>query len=462
MKGPKVVLIGAGSAFFGRKTIWSMVCKEALCTGTLALVDEVPEKLDRMVRIAERAREARGVPLRIEASTDRCQVLKGADFVILAFAKNHVEMRGVDSAISTRHGMIMCSGDTIGPGGTFRTLREVPRQGAILQDVTRLCPHAWVINWVNPTAAMGIAMMRHFPQLRTMAICDVPENPRYEADLCVRAGLAKSRDEVTDELLAHTRIRAGGVNHFIWLFDLEHNGRDLRPKVYASLKKERDAYLRTGKAEGHYPSKEWELITRITIELADAFGYIPLCTGHTMEYLPYFQGHDRRKKGAITLEMWSVQRRRRWMREQWKDMDNLASGRRPMQDFFAREEPDHASKIIESMWTGNRKRWYINVPNKGAVPNLPDDAYLELPCVVDMNAVKPLPFGPIPRPLLGFIQRVLDEHELAVEAAVTCDRKTLRSALLASMIAVSIPDVNACMEEMLRRERAELPPAWFR
>jgi len=188
---------------------------------------------------------------------------------------------------------------------------------------------------------------------------------------------------------------------------------------------------------------------------------VPMCIGHTKEYLPFFQGHDVDRKNALKIRMWEVALRRKWMRECWSDMKRIASGRRPIEDYLANTRPDHASDIIEAMWAGRRDaRFYINTPNRGAVPNMNDDAYLELPCVVDMNDVRPLPFGPMPRPLLGFLQRVLDEHELAVEAAVTCDRKVLRQALLASMVAVSIPDVEAVMNDLLRREKPYLPKKW--
>jgi alpha-galactosidase len=186
-----------------------------------------------------------------------------------------------------------------------------------------------------------------------------------------------------------------------------------------------------------------------------------MCTWHTQEYLPYFQGHDVHKADALRIKQWLVGKRREWMAECWADMKRLASGRRPMSDFLAKTRPDHASDIIEAMWAGlPGKRFYINAPNRGAVPNMTDDAFLELPCVVDMNAVRPLPFGPMPRPLLGYLQRVLDEHELAVEAAESCDRAILRKALLASMVAVSIPDVEACMNELLAREKKYLPKKW--
>lgn len=439
MKGPKVVLLGACSAFFGRQTIWSMTSKESLCTGTLALVDPDAAKLKWMEGIARRAIAARGVPLKLEVAADRKKVLKGADFVILAFAVEGVKLRGVDAEISTKHGMTMCSADTVGPGGIMRTVREVPRQNRILTDVEKLCPDAWVINWTNPTAAMGIAMMRHFPHLKRIAICDGPHNPRFDDHLIVGAGLAKSPEKITDALRSRVRIRSTGVNHFNWLVDMVYRGRDYAPKFIESLR---------GSAM-HY-------------QLAKAVGYAPMCFGHTREYMPFFLGHDVDKKKAMQIEMWKVKNRWDWMRDCWKDMRSIASGRRPIQDFLDKTTPDHASDIIEAMWAGLPKKFYINIENNGAVTNMPDDAFLELLSVVDMQAIQPLPFGELPRPMLGYCQRVLDEHELAVEAGVTFSRDTLRKAFLASMTAVSIPDVDNCMNEMLRRERQYLPKQWCR
>ncbi|MFC1452117.1 glycoside hydrolase family 4 [Verrucomicrobiota bacterium] len=457
MKGPKVVLIGAGSAFFGRQTAWSMASKEALCGGTLALVDVDTKKLGWMAKIAARAAEARKVPLRIEAHTDRRRALKGADFVVLAFAVEGVKLRGVDADVSTRHGMTMCSADTIGPGGTMRTLREVPRQNAVLKDVRRICPDAWVINWVNPTAAMGIAMMRHFPDVKSLAICDGPHNPRFDDSLIVDAGLASSPARITDALRSRVQIRSGGVNHFNWLVGMTHRGRDVTGRIKRKLREASQAEHVAKSAKGKV-----DLANRIAWQLADAIGYVPKCVWHTQEYLPFFQGHDVLKREALGIRKWSIEARKEWMRECWADMRGIASGRRPISDFLDRTTPDHASDIIEAMWAGLPKRFYINVRNGGAVPNMADDAFLEIPCVVDMNEVRPLPFGDMPRPLLGYMQRVLDEHELAVEAAVTCDRRVLRQAFLAGMVAVSIPDVDACIDELLRRERRYLPAAWFK
>ncbi len=457
MRGPKVVLIGAGSAFFGRQTVWSMVSKEALRTGTLALVDPDERKLGWMTQIARRAIEHRKAPLSLEASTRRRDVLRKADFVILAFAREGVTLRGRDADISARHGMILCSADTIGPGGIMRTVREVPRQQRILEDVRRFCPEAWVINWVNPTSAMGIAMDRSFPDLRSVAICDGPHNPGFDDRLIVDAGLASSAEAIDDDLRRRVKIRSGGVNHFNWLLEMTCDGRDVTPAVKDRLRSRARRARVTPDEKGR-----GALALKIARQLADAVGYVPMCPWHTQEYLPFFQGHDVRRRGALTIRKWDIRTRRRWMRQAWDDMRNLASGRRPIADFLQKTTADHASDIVEATWTGAPKVFYLNTRNRGAVDNMPDDAYLEIPCRIDRDRVRPLPFGSIPAPLRGYMQRVLDEHELAVDAALSCDRATLRKAFLASMLAVSIPDVNACIAEFLRRERAYLPEAWYR
>jgi alpha-galactosidase/6-phospho-beta-glucosidase family protein len=454
--GPRVVLIGAGSAFFGRQTICSMVTKEALNSGTLVLVDVDEKILKTMEQVAQKAIATSGAPLKLEVATDYRTVLKGTDFVILAFAVEGVKLRGIDSDVSTRHGMVMCSGDTIGPGGTMRTLREVPRQHAMMQEIEQQCPDAWVINWVNPSCAMGIAMMRHFPNIRSLAICDGPHNPRFEDDMIVKAGIVESAEAIDDALRAHVKIRCGGINHFTWLVEMTHQNVDVLPRVIEALKSDMSEEHHAAAEDGKRNNA-----AAIAYQLASSVGYVPTCVWHTMEYLPFFQGRDVDSADALAISQWSEKVRWDWMEECWNDMEKIASGERETTDFLENTEADHASNIIESMWAGSCKRFYINTPNRGAVTNMCDDAFLEIPCVLDMNGVYPLHFGEMPRPISGWCQHLLDEHELAVEAAITCDRTILRRAFLASMLAQSIPDVDRCVDELLAAERDYLPAAWF-
>jgi len=163
MSSPKVVVIGAGSFFFGRPVIWNMTHSEVLRGGTLALVDTKPDVLETFVNLAKRTIEATGAPTKLIASTDRREMLKDADFVVYTFSERNAYFRGLDCEIALKHGVRMCSGDTIGPGGIFRACREIPKALAMTKDIEELAPNAWVINFVNPTAVLGIALMRYAP-----------------------------------------------------------------------------------------------------------------------------------------------------------------------------------------------------------------------------------------------------------------------------------------------------------
>ena len=142
MKGPKVVVIGAGSLFFGRQALWQMLHSDVLKTGTLAYVDIDEERQQKMMGLARLMVEHLGSPLTVEGSTERREVLSGADFVVLSFARDGVKYRGVDCEISAKYGVRMCSGDTIGPGGIFRAMRELPIILQVCEDVRELCPDA--------------------------------------------------------------------------------------------------------------------------------------------------------------------------------------------------------------------------------------------------------------------------------------------------------------------------------
>lgn len=149
-KGPKIVVIGAGSFFFGRAVVYNMAQSPILRTGTLALVDTDPAVLETMMKLAERAGRHVGAPFRLIGSTDRRTVMHGADFVVASFSFRNTFYRGTDVRISRKYGVTMCSGDTIGPGGIFRTLRELPEILRIAQDIRELAPEAWMINFSRP------------------------------------------------------------------------------------------------------------------------------------------------------------------------------------------------------------------------------------------------------------------------------------------------------------------------
>ena len=122
MSGPKVVVIGAGSYFFGKPVIHKFATSPHMAGGTLALVDTDEKALRTMMRLAKRVFQETQCGVKLIGDVDRRKVMKDADFVVLTFSRRNAHSRGVDTMIAAKHGMRMCSGDTVGPGGVFRAL----------------------------------------------------------------------------------------------------------------------------------------------------------------------------------------------------------------------------------------------------------------------------------------------------------------------------------------------------
>ncbi len=447
----------AGSLFFGRQAIWQMVHSPHLNTGTLGLVDTDKERLDKMARLAQMVVEQEKVPLKIVVSTDRTEVLDGADFVVLSFADHSVMFRGIDCEVSLKYGVRMCSGDTIGPGGIFRTMRELPVILDCARDVERLCPDAWVINYINPTAANGIGLMRHAPNIKSFALCDGLHMPRIKRHYAIRAGIIDNDEQYTDDIDRRFDMRIAGVNHFTWMLKAAFDGKDAMPAIADFLRREG-----AKETDGGDTGAKARFNNLVGYELYRAFGKVPTCIGHTKEYVPFWQGKNVAPERIPPLAIWDTEERYRRHDHMWEQVDGFISGTTPIADYMGTFGPDHATDIIENMVADLKKPFYINTTNRGAVTNMADDAFLELLCDVDMEGPRPRAVGALPSGIHGMQRKVLDTHELTVEAAVSGDRDILRRAMLSDPMLTSIGDADAIIEELLEREREVLPGYWWK
>lgn len=453
---PKVVVIGAGSLFFGRQSIWQMVHSPYLNNGTLTLVDTNEEKLAKLVKLAEMVARENQVPLKIEGSTNRRDVLKGADFVVLSFAEDTVKYRGIDCEISLKYGIRMCSGDTIGPGGIFRAMRELPVIMECAKDIEELCPDAWVINYINPSTVHGMALSRYAPNLKTFALCDSHHMPHKKAYYAVRAGIIQDPSEFTEEIDRKFDFRIAGVNHFTWLLKAEYDGKDFMATIAASLKKSAGTENNGGDTGAKALHND-----AISYELYDIFGIIPTCTAHTKEYVRYWQGLGVTKDAIPPLSIWETEDRYKRHEEMWQQVDDFISGKLPINSYMGSFGPDHATDIIENMVGNLGKRFFINTLNSGAVTNMNDDSFLELLSEVSMDGIKPLHVGEMPRGIRGMQELVLDTHELTAEAVVERSFIKLRRAMMTDPLVNSIHDADMIIKELLEQEKERIPKDWY-
>ena len=452
---PKVVVIGSGSLFFGRQAIWQMARSPHLNGGTLALVDKDPARMAKMGALAEKVAAASAVPLRIEVASDWKDVLPGADFVVLSFAVDTVRYRGMDCAISEKYGVRMCSGDTIGPGGIFRAMRELPLILDCAADIERLCPSAWVINYINPTAVNGMALARYAPQVKSFALCDSLHMPHVKARYAAHAGIIDHANQWTGDLDAAFDLRIAGVNHFTWVLKAEYEGEDLAERIAKSL---RNSAI-PGGMDGGKGAKALHNDV-IAWQLYEIFGCVPACVSHTKEYLRFYQGHGCLPDEIPPLSIWETDVRYARHEAMWRQVDDFNSGALPISSFMSSFGPDHATDVIENMVGGLGQPFYINTANRGAVSNMADDAFLELLCDVDMAGARPRPVGAMPRGLRGLNELVLDTHELTAEAIVKADYSLLRRAMMTDPLCNSIADADAILRELLAAQREALPDYW--
>ena len=458
MSGPKITVIGAGSYFFGKPVIHKMATSQAMAGGTLALVDTNPKALAVMMRLAERVFSETKCGVKLVGDTDRRKVMAGSDFIVLTFSEQNARFRGIDTRIAAKHGIRMCSSDTIGPGGIFRALREIPHALAVARDAERLAPGAWVINFVNPTAVLGIALMRHAPRIRSFALCDGNHEPHNTLRWCKLAGiLPQDAPAVPPQVFSKLDLAIGGVNHCTWIVRFGYNGRDMMGAL-RRWAEEKAAAEKKNPGEKAKPRFNFNY----ALQLFDIYGAYPTAVSHTKEYVPFFQGYGVKPNRPEPIKLFEADVRAREMARAWKLTEQYSRGNPGVAEFLAKVSNDHATDIIESMWGGMNKQFYINSANRGAVSNMPADAFLELRCDLDMHGPRPLPFGEMPRGLLGLQCQVLDAHELTALAAVTGDRAILRRAMLADPICNNIADADACMHELLNAERSVLPAYWFK
>ncbi|MEZ4736119.1 MAG: hypothetical protein R3E79_54215 [Caldilineaceae bacterium] len=455
---PKVVVIGAGSLFFGRQAIWQMIHSPHLNTGTLALVDTDAERLDQLATLARMVVQETGVDLQIEAANDWKDVLSGADFVVLSFANQTVKYRGIDCTISAKYGVRMCSGDTIGPGGIFRAMREFPLILECAKDIEQICPDAWVINYINPSAVHGIGLKRFAPQLKSLALCDSLHMPHIKRRYAVRAGLVKEVTAYDESIDQAFDMRIAGVNHFTWMLKAEYNGRNVMPAIAESI--HQDAEQELDHSGGNQSSKSIYNQT-IAHSLYEIFGYIPVCVAHTKEYIAYWQGLGKLPERVPPLSIFDIEERYDRHDAMWQQVDAFVTGQTAISTYMQTFGPDHATDIIENMVGNLGKPFYINTLNNGAVTNMADDAFLELLCDIDMDGPRPRPVGQMPRGIRAMQEIILDTHELTAEAVAKCDYGLLRRAMLTDPLINSIADADAILQELLALERDALPACWY-
>lgn len=447
-----LVLIGAGSAVFTRGLLADLITAEDLGRWEIRLVDVNPEALSVATRLAERMVEARGAQDRItvRSSTDRRAQLPGADYVVTCVGVGGRPAWQTDHDICQRHGVFQPVGDSVMPGGISRLLRTTPVMVEIARDVVDLAPDAYFFNYSNPMTANVQAMTRH-AGAEVVGLCHGMHHVQRE--LAAFAGLPF---EETSTLYA-------GINHLTFIYDFRHQGRDAWPGVRARMERELaepplpediGAIWENGKA-WHNPFS-WEFFR--------TYGAYPAANDrHVVEFFPERWASGDYYGRKLGVDAFSVPEILQWGEERYQSMRSQAEGDTPLDESaFDRStgEQEQLLAIIRSITFDRREMFSVNVPNRGSVPGLPDEAALEIPAVATARGLRPVRVPDLSAPLTAILARRLTPVDLAVEAAMTGDRDLVVEAMIADG-AVTGRDAAAALTKELMEAQSRFLPRFF-
>ena len=456
---PKIVCLGAGSAVFGLSNLATIVRSERLRGSEIVLVDIDAAGLQTMTRLAHLMSESWDAEMHIWSTTDREEALPDADFVVASVQVGPREtVWELDWQIPLRHGVRQPYAENSGPGAFAHTARNAPLILAIAQDMERLCPDAWFLNFTNPMIRLTWIVER-YTSIKVVGLC----HQLYWAYGMAGAVLADRWGLVyPDDFHVHTNydnadslfkgiaqavprmdIKAAGLNHFSWVYDIrdQETGEDLYPLL-------RERWLK------HFrPS--FEPLSR---EVFEIFGLMPTAgDAHLCEYLQWT--HDPVKKPwekyHLTPQNWAGNRQRR--ADRWALVEAYLAGERSI-DELKLAVSEGVPEIVEAItFNDNAYHLQLNLPNHGLIPNLPDDAIVEVPGIISGMGIRGLNMPPLPEGIAELCRRELALSSITIDACISGDRGLALQALLLDPMVNDIDTARAILDDFLLTFAEYLP-----
>ncbi len=434
----KLTFMGAGSTVFARNVIGDCMCSDVLKDSVFALYDIDANRLEESRVILEAIRKNKGDFGKIECYCgveNRKAALKNADFVVNAIQVGLYDpCTIIDFEVPKKYGLRQTIADTLGIGGIMRALRTIPVMADFAKDMEEVCPNAWFLNYTNPMAMLAGFMQRYTP-IKTVGLC-------HSVQVCSKRLLESLG--MYDKLEGRKELIAG-INHMAWLLEIQDkDGNDLYPEIKAKV----DANL----GRTHF----WD---KVRFDYIKNFGYY--CTEsseHNAEYTPFYI----KSKYPELIEKYNIPldeypRRCIYQIEGWKQeyQELLIYGVKEH-----RRSREYASHIMEAMMTNTPMQIGGNVLNHGFIENLPADACVEVPCLVNGSGIAGTYVGKLPPQLAALNMTNINVQLLTIEAAVTKKKEHIYQAAMLDPHTASELDIDTIkkmVDELIEAHGDYLP-----
>ncbi|MDD3212409.1 MAG: alpha-glucosidase/alpha-galactosidase [Eubacteriales bacterium] len=431
---PKITFMGAGSTVFAKNVLGDSMMTPALAESTIALYDIDAIRLKESAMMLSNLNRNSGNKAVIESYLgveNRKEALRGANYVV-----NAIQVGGYDPCTITdfeipkKYGLRQTIADTLGIGGIFRALRTIPVMLDFARDIEEVCPDAWLLNYTNPMSILTGAMLR-MTSVKTVGLC-------HSVQVCcphLFESLGMPYDDRVQQKIA-------GINHQAWLLEVTRDGKDLYPEI-----KQKAAAM----TEKHDDMVRYEIMKR--------FGYyVTESSEHSSEYTPYFI----KAKYPELIERFNIpldEYPRRCVEQikKWNDQrDELVHNHQLTHE----RSHEYASYIMEAMETNLPVKIGGNVMNTGLITNLPQNAVVEVPCLVDKSGIAPTYIGALPEQCAALNRTNINVQLLTIEAARTLKKDFIyRAAMMDPHTAaeLSIDDIVNMCDDLIEAHGNWLP-----
>ena len=404
---PKITFMGAGSTVFAKNVLGDSMLTPALAESEIALYDIDPNRLKESEQMLNAINKWAGGKARITAYLgveNRKAALKNANYVVNAIQVGGYEPCTVtDFEIPKKFGLRQTIADTLGIGGIFRALRTIPVMLDFAHDMEEVCPNAWLLNYTNPMAMLTGAMLR-MTNVKTVGLC-------HSVQSCVPDVMGQLGMEYDP---ARVQWKIAGINHQAWLLEVTKDGTDIYPEI------------RRRAQEKNAKEKHWNMVR---FELMRRFGYyVTESSEHSSEYTPWFI----KDKYPQNIEKYNIpldEYPRRCVNQ-------IADWNKRREELTTKDILEHtrtgeyASYIMEAMETGKPYTIGGNVLNTGLITNLPRNACVEVPCLVDKSGITPCYVGDLPEQCAALNRSNINVQLLTIEAVRTHKKDYIYQAAL--------------------------------
>lgn len=427
----KITFLGAGSTVFAKNVLGDCMLTPALQDFELALFDIDLERLRDSENMLNNLKATTGSTCRVKAYTDRKEALRGAKFVV-----NAIQVGGYDPCTITdfeipkKYGLRQTIADTLGIGGIFRNLRTIPVMLDFARDIQEVCPDAWFLNYTNPMAVLT-NVMNTYGGVKTVGLC-------HSVQVCMPHlfdSLGMEKEGV--------QTKIAGINHMAWLLECTKDGVDLYPEIKRRAREKQK--------EKHSDMVRFELMFK--------FGYyVTESSEHNAEYHPYFiKSKYPELIDQLNIPLDEYPRRCVNQIEHWKTMREEMVNNKALTHNRSHE---YASYIFEAMETGVPFKIGGNVMNTGLITNLPKEACVEVPCLVDRSGVTPTYVGDLPPQLAALNRTNINTQLLTIEAAMTRKKEHIYHAAFLdphTAAELSLDDIARLCDDLIEAHGDWLP-----